>query len=352
MGLLTAQWSGSNLRRVLAFQAFGNASQIDTYRLQGTDLDTTKGYALYNSLIGVSYNVAPNRPVDYCDVLSYATYYSGPNFANFDANYNAAAVPALQTVGAQYYSDQAGSLSWMDNEVRQGTLSSVLGTQTLKGLSNGIYPSWEAKAATYSKKVHHYEGGLECATLSTGRATTLSMATTATVTFNASSGVGTQSVNWTAHGLHNGDRVGFTVSGGSLPSGVGSGTQYFVMNVATNNFDIKSTYYGTSPITPSSTGSGTITAAAVIGLDNILETYKNSIPASLLVQSQFRQFFGVDKSDGNYGLLPHSDEAAWLNITGIGQWAFLQGDITSTAYKTQDAFRLTNSDKRRWTVKT
>jgi hypothetical protein len=351
MGILTSLWSGSNLRRVIAFQAFGTSAQIDTYRFLGTDLDTTKGYTLYNSLIGVSYNAAPNRPIDYCDVLSYATYYSGPNFTNFDANYDPAAVPILQSTGAQYYSNQSAALAWMDNEIRQGQLSAVLGSQTLLGLSQTIYPTWEAKAATYSKKVHLYEGGLECNPPSTSRAVAISLATTGTVTFNATSGIGTQAVNWTAHGLHNGDRVSFT-SSGSMPSGVGSGTQYYVTNAATNAFDIRSTYYGATPITPSSTGSPTITAAAVIGLDNLLETYKNSNPACQLVQSEMRQFLGVDKSDANYGLLPHSDEAAWLNITGVGQWAFLQGDITSTNYKTQDAFRLMNSGKRRWVVKT
>ena len=65
---------------------------------------------------------------------------------------------------------------------------------------------------------------------------------TATVTITiASPGV----VTWNSHNLVNGDIVVFT-SSGSLPTGITSGSQYFVVNAATNTFQIALNRGGTA----------------------------------------------------------------------------------------------------------
>lgn len=99
MGAITAAWGGPNsrLRRVMAFQAYGDATVggvNDLYRFKGADL--TPGNSIYNSFTGsANYTASPDRPIDFCDVLSYATYYSGGQLKQFDASYAPDAVSLL-----------------------------------------------------------------------------------------------------------------------------------------------------------------------------------------------------------------------------------------------------------------
>jgi len=180
MGNITSLWttngrSLATLKRVIAFQAFGNPSLLtNPYRLQGADLSTSLGYAKYNSYVGVSYNSAPNRPIDYADVLSYATYYSGANFNN-GFSYTSASATFLQTLADEYNSGDPTQIATaeasLDADIRSGTKSGVLGSQTLLGLSNVIYPGWETIAAGYTgKTVEPYEGGLEVIAPTTAQA--------------------------------------------------------------------------------------------------------------------------------------------------------------------------------------
>ncbi len=178
MSAITSIWSGhNNLKRVMAFQAFGSTSGNNIYRFQGTDLSTGLGYTKYNSYIGASYNTAPDRPIDYVDMLSYATYYSGANFNN-GSSYTSASATFLQALADEYNSGDATQLATalasLDSDIRAGTKSAVLGSQTLLGLSNVIYPGWETIAAGYSgKTVEPYEGGLETAAPTTAQCTTV-----------------------------------------------------------------------------------------------------------------------------------------------------------------------------------
>jgi hypothetical protein len=167
-GIFTTVWNGATapgLKRVLAFQAAGNQSQTDTYRLQGADLGAF-GYA-----------AAPNRPIDYCDVLSYATYISGPNSAGTDGGYTGS-LTALLAAADNYDSGTASlmqsALDWLDDDLRQGTGG---GNFTLKVWNDTLYPRWETLANTYSKQVVNYEGGLESNAPSTARLTALSIDT-------------------------------------------------------------------------------------------------------------------------------------------------------------------------------
>lgn len=80
---------------------------------------------------------------------------------------------------------------------------------------------------------------------------------TSTVTISiASPGV----VTWNAHGLQNGDQVVLTTSG-ALPTGLTAGTTYYVVNQATNTFQLSATAGG-SAITTTGTQNGTHTATS------------------------------------------------------------------------------------------
>lgn len=108
-------------------------------------------------------------------------------------------------------------------------------------------------------------------------ASTYTVKTSATVTFSYEAGSGTAAiVNWAAHGLKVGAPIKFSVSGGSLPTGLTAGRTYYITyptNYAAGTFSVSTSphsftgdpltggtaVYGTN-VTISSLGSGTITA--------------------------------------------------------------------------------------------
>ncbi|HYC65290.1 MAG TPA: tail fiber protein, partial [Reyranellaceae bacterium] len=81
----------------------------------------------------------------------------------------------------------------------------------------------------------------------------LTASTTVTITI-ASPGV----VTWTGHTLKNGDKVSLETTG-ALPTGLVTGTDYFVVNAATNTFQLAASFGG-SAINTSGSQSGTHTA--------------------------------------------------------------------------------------------
>ncbi|WP_156927777.1 hypothetical protein [Bradyrhizobium sp. Tv2a-2] len=190
-GVVTA-WSPrstSQLRRVLAFQAFGPTAATATYRLGGADLNGAN-YPSYSSRGYQSYNAAPNRPVDFCDVLSYATYYSGAQCTNFDANYlqnGASNIAGLLAAADSYASGVASlmssGLAFLDNDIRAGVLANgAAGSQTLLSLSSsangiGVYQAWNAIAKLFNKSVECYEGGHESWFPSTQACTAMGIST-------------------------------------------------------------------------------------------------------------------------------------------------------------------------------
>lgn len=193
MGIITtvyAAQSKTNYKRVLAFQAFGNTTNTKTYRLDGTDLVT--GNAKYNAWTGsVSYNSFPDRPIDYCDAISYATYFQGGvvNHGNYAAT---GTYTELTAAADDYESGDPGlmsdALDWMDSDLRTGT-STVSGNtlQTIGVLNSTIYPAWEGVADDYDAQregagmaklgVIAYEGGYEGEAPTTAQCTTIGIST-------------------------------------------------------------------------------------------------------------------------------------------------------------------------------
>lgn len=90
------------------------------------------------------------------------------------------------------------------------------------------------------------------ATLLAGSPAAYTASATVTITI-ATPGV----VTSTSHGLSNGQQVVFTTTG-ALPTGLTAGTAYFVVNAATNTFQVSATSGGTA-ITTTGTQSGTHT---------------------------------------------------------------------------------------------
>lgn len=60
-----------------------------------------------------------------------------------------------------------------------------------------------------------------------------------------------------AHGLSNGDVVQFTNSGGALPTGISALTNYYIINVTTNTFQVAASSGVTSPVNFTTDGTGT-----------------------------------------------------------------------------------------------
>lgn len=287
MPLVVTAWGAkAGLKCVCAFQAFGptgTSGSTNLYRLQGADLSTGLGYTKYNSYVGVSYNASPNRPVDVSDVLSYATYYSGAQCANFDQNYSNSGGTGLTTGGpssgpgsslngllgaadAFASGDTTNSIAWLDWDIRQGTNNGTAGGQTLLALKNGvagigIYPPWETIAASYDGSrpsgksnltVDLYEGAMECAPPSTNECTTLGISTT----------------------------------------------------------------YG----------------GATGKIGNLLTAYKNSSLFYATVQQQFADFFAQS----------HSKTASWFVMDGSSQWSLYQGDIYTSQWQSYPAVQAYN----------
>ena len=132
-------------------------AQSVQYRLEGSGLcGTSCGNSSYQNLVGVDYNAAPNRPVDYSDATSYAPYYSGAVLAGddgggFSGPYATVDLAPCSVLGTNSGGLQcavnnftlgttasiAAAFAWIDNDIRQGAINGSLGGETLK---NSIRP--------------------------------------------------------------------------------------------------------------------------------------------------------------------------------------------------------------------
>lgn len=203
--------SRSTLKCILELQAFGDATQNQTYRLKSSDLapsgtHTGKGNATYNTYTGsADFTQFPNRAIDVVDYISYATYYSGAQCAS-NGNYSngggtglttghpssgpGSAINGLTGAADAYNAggatNIANALAWLDWDISQGTNNAAAGSQTTGSLASNIYTTWESVATTYDGArpggfsnvgVICYEGGLESVAPSTAQCTSLGIST-------------------------------------------------------------------------------------------------------------------------------------------------------------------------------
>lgn len=284
-GVTTVYGSRKNYKRVLAIQAYGDAPTTQKFRMQGFDLNGA-AYPLYCAAVGgrfsggvctgdPRYNIFPNRPIDYTDILSYAPYYSGAQLTNGNyANALTTGGPSGYAVGLLGAADDyatgiatniSKALAWVDWDLRKGTRNGIAGNATLEAFNSGIdlragtkgiYSSWEAVVTGYDSarptgasklSVVNYEAGMEAITLTTAQCATLGIS------------------------------MSYGGAGGKV--------------------------------------------------DNLLTAYKNSALFQQLVTDQFNQFLAQ----------PHSLYPAWYEMAGEAQWSLYSGDIYSTAFTSYNA---------------
>jgi hypothetical protein len=386
MPIAKAAWGArSGLVRVSAHQlGMGVGDQSDLYRMAGTLLapngvHTGTGNATWNSYTGsADFTQAPNRPVDVCESISYAPYYAGGQFQDFESNWSNAGGTGLTTAGQSGWTTgvigaadafHAGgttninnALAFMDWDFRQGTNNGVAGGLTLASLV-AFYTATEAVAAEYDATrgslpaltIDTYEGSLGsvglfnlCSAFALGLTTT----TTATIATGAG-GSGTQ-ISWTGHGLDNGTSVGFNVSitdtnsltvpaypinTGQTNNTPGGVIFLYVINAQPNSFDISYTPGGT-PVNIASVGGGTQTAwgsnycgasGEADRLSLLLKAYKQSSNFQATVKSQYDTQFTYS----------HTSTVVWFTLNGAANanpWTMFNGDVyASVRYKSYDA---------------
>lgn len=192
--VMTGWGARSGLKRVMASQQYFGASAASNQnnRLAGAGLTST-GNSVYAALGLANYNSSPNRPIDYCDVLSVATYYSGAQCANFDANYSNASGTGLTTGGPSGWStgllgaadayaaggstNIANAFAFLDWDFSQGTNNGTLGSQTLSYQNTNLNPQWSSIASGFSKPFECYEGAMEAYPPSTAECSNLGIST-------------------------------------------------------------------------------------------------------------------------------------------------------------------------------
>ena len=354
MGAITTAWGGPNsrLRRVMAFQAFGDSGLSGTNnvdRFQGNQLapsgtGTGIGNAAYSSFTSsANYTTSPNRPIDFSDVLAYATYYSGGQLQQFDANYGtpllyAPAITAISKAnpGVLTYASDPGFVTGARLALTISGMTQLNGTNvTLTRLT----------ATTYSMFTN--------ATLGT------TIDTTAFSTFTSGSGALYSIVSgltaW-ADLYATGTGPNITSAFNSLDTDIRSGSQYnFFSGVLSQNgtqtlLDLSSNIYGPwETIAASYDGAGrpsgtlnltiecyegaqagnvpSTASCTALGISTTYETtigtlliaYKNDARFSTLVQNQFAQFMASGS---------HAKTPAWYQIVGFGgPWALTGGDL-------------------------
>ena len=150
------------------------------------------------------------------------------------------ALPTGLVAGTKYYARDVTATTFKVSSTSGGAAITLSGTQSgTQTVYWDIYSRFTAATATASNKT----GGR------TPIYPTINIASPATITS-------------TSHGLVNGDRVLFQTTG-VLPTGISANAVYFVINAATNTFQISATSGGTA-IGTSGTQSGTHTCFEVV----------------------------------------------------------------------------------------
>lgn len=317
----------------------GSGSGFSTTIYVGT------GNATWNSYTGsANYGNYPNRPVDLCDSISYATYWSGANCQYYGPNWTPTYLATVSGWADSYASGDAATkdsiLQTVDADI-EGTGSG----ETLSGLNANIYPVWESAAAAFDNSrppgrsiltVDAYEGGCQIAEPSA-----TSILTLGAITGGSGYTNGTYTNKSLTGGTGSQATADFTVSGGSI-------TAVTLRNVGTG-FTVSDTL-SVSASSVGGTGSGfSIPVTALVGsttatkIATMFDAYKKSIYFYYRVVRQLNQFSAASPT--------RTTIASWFITSPFSQWAMYSGsDLTSTPYMSYDACRLWAGGKRRFKV--
>jgi hypothetical protein len=252
------------------------------YRFNGTELTTSNAtYASFGGpggTAGTTYTAVGQRPIDVCDAVSYATYYSGAQLDRLASSWTGLVsyYATILQASKDYASGSiTAALNAVDTDLRSGTRNGSAGGQTI-ATNLTASQAWETLYATYDApragislaklEVYCYEGGYES-------------------TPNQSFSDVQQSADLTAQ---------FTNNGWDL-SAYGASTAIVAANVVT-----------------------------------LFYAYKNSIQFQATVTLALTN---VVSAHAGRGALP-----AWYKNSGSSIWALMPGDIYSLPYyKSYDA---------------
>lgn len=218
MELVTAAWaprSPSQLKRVMNCMAiaYGDVPSNKQFLLEGSDLNGS-AHPNYAAAGFPNYDTAPNRPIDICEVLCYATYYQGAQTQDLDPHYTDAGLTAITTGGptgwatgligaADAYAaggatNIANAFAFLDWDIRQGTASGVTDPETMTFFNSsaslgvgagGVYSAWDTVVSSFDTvraafaspmppvSVRLYEGAMQSWYPSTDACTALGIST-------------------------------------------------------------------------------------------------------------------------------------------------------------------------------
>lgn len=174
MEVATTAWSPrtmSELHRTTGIQLQGSTVNAQTYQFNGQDLGS------------YGYNVAPNRPIDWCDSVAGAPYIEAAQFKQYDAQYGPPLVSQAALDAADDYDSgdatrMADALAWLDNDTRRGIYDGSRWYTTMDDIFEDYLPAWNTMMGTYGKQLIGYEGGLGMVPPSTSRCTAMGISTT------------------------------------------------------------------------------------------------------------------------------------------------------------------------------
>lgn len=164
---------------------------------------------------------------------------------------------------------------------------------------------------------------------STGAWTPVSKVTALTSISNASPAVFTLN----AHGLSNGDAIVLSTSG-SLPTGLAVGTVYYVINAATNTFNV-ATSAGGSAVNTSSAGSGTHSMTYFYSNLSASDNWQFAQFGNLVIAVQANiapQVYNLATSTAFADLAGSPPQARYISI--VGRFVVLSG-LVNTPYRIQ-----------------
>jgi hypothetical protein len=141
--------------------------------------------------------------------------------------------------------------------------------------------------------------------------------TTATVTITTGS-PGT--INWTSHGLANGARVRFTAT--TIPTGISASSVYYVVNSATNTFQVATTLGGAG-VSISTAGS------AITGYSLPSWDVPTSNRGVVVTAERAVMLFGINGNPRRIGWSDFENYAGWNFASTTGQAGYLDLEATS-----------------------
>jgi hypothetical protein len=346
MSLVTRAWSPrpvATLRRVMAVQEAGSLATIKRFQMDGADLSTSLGYRNYNAGINADHNEghpAFSRPIDVCDVLSYAAYFNGAliNDGNGYRGYSNADVSLLIDAANDYASGTEGrvksAVAFVDNDIRRGTSKNVTVSGTLNNsilatpnsfangdvvmltvLAGGSLPAGLAKAGPYFV-VGRTQSAIRLAATRGGQPLRFAGGTGLLIGL-----LGSGTLEWHGNFLF-----------GSQPSGGWEAIAASYDGIRPENFfNIAVECYegGLQSIAPTVAQCEAIGVPRAYGgpgglIENMLTGYKNSRLGYQFAIDSFNAFLSF----------PHSRTPAWFELQGPSQWSLLPGSTFTRPFQT------------------